>query len=354
MSKSKIEWTEFSWNVTTGCTRKSAGCDHCYAVQMTKRLAKIGATKEKYAGLVNEGKDHFNGKIKLHPDVLEEPLRWRKPRMVFVNSMSDLFHPDVPFDFIDKVFAVMALTSHHTYQVLTKRPDRMAEYLGSGIVTSVGHYDRIAIIAQTADLAPAELRENWPLSNVWLMTSIEDQSSADERIPHLLKCPAVVRGLSMEPLLAEVDLTQIPIKTSDPAINLYNCLSGAHFDEEYDDWIDDEKILGMIDWVIVGGESGHNARPMHPDWVRTLRDQCLDADVNFFFKQWGSWCPRRIGQKPAGYLLNDGTFHKKGPVKKKEKFYWWNHRPIMISKPGKETSGRLLDGKEWNQMPGVV
>lgn len=309
---SKIEWTNETWNVTTGCTRASAGCDNCYAVAMTKRLANMEATEEKYGGLVNEGKNHFNGKIKLHEDELEKPLRWRKPRKVFVNSMSDLFHPDVPFDFVDKVFSVMALTPQHTYQVLTKRPERMAEYFKTR-QNDVLSYGWISV---------DDNKKIVPLPNLWVGTSVENQEAADERIPHLLKCPAAVRFLSCEPLLGEVNI-QRKLSSIPNGFPLHNGSNGPVYPEGTT-WSE------KIDWVIVGGESGHNARPMHPDWVRSLRDQCEDAGVPFFFKQWGAYKPNHGHNNRYAHKWDDGNY---------------------AHKVGKKNAGRLMDGKEYNEFP---
>jgi protein gp37 len=304
MSKSAIEWTDETWNPVVGCTRVSAGCDLCYAVQMTKRLEAMG--QEKYAGLVNIGKNHFNGVVRTVDDALTIPLKWKKPRRVFVNSMSDLFHKDVPFEFIDKVFAVMALTPQHTYQVLTKRPERMAEYFGrtEGIsfspeqekeldrhfppvqaetmcdggestkMTEIpGWWDRLNKVKEFGVASPP---------NVWLGTSVENQEAADERIPHLLRCPAAVRFLSCEPLLGPVDLKlgtwKLCHRCGEVGVDgLYcpNCNRHSTADNP------------ELHWAICGGESGAKARPMHPDWARSLRDQCQAAGVPFFFKQWG-------------------------------------------------------------------
>lgn len=253
-SNSSIEWTEATWNPVTGCTRVSRGCDNCYAVTMTRRLAAMG--QEKYQDLINPGKGHFNGRIKLHEDALSIPLKRRKPTTYFVNSMSDLFHKDVPFAFVDRVFAVMALCPQHTFQILTKRPERMAEYItGQGGVYHVQGRIQAGMFAHASQFPKWE----WPLPNVWLGTSVEDQDAANERIPHLLRCPAAIRFLSCEPLLGPVDLTQITIP--------------------YD------SARPEIDWVIVGAESGRGARPMNLDWVRALRDQCHMAGMPLFFKQ---------------------------------------------------------------------
>lgn len=229
MEKSSIEWTETTWNPTTGCTKISAGCKNCYAAVLAKRLQAMG--QKKY-------KDGF--KLTLHPDTLQDPYKWKKARVVFVNSMSDLFHKDVPLQFIQKVFEVMNNTPKHTYQVLTKRSDRLLE------------------------LSPFL---NWT-PNIWMGVSVEDERVVN-RIEDLRYCGATTKFISCEPLIGPL-----------PNMNL----------EE-------------IDWVIVGGESGFNARPMEKEWVEDIQDQCATNGVAFFFKQWGG-----KNKKKSGRLLNGNTY----------------------------------------------
>lgn len=278
MSDTSIEWADKVWNPVVGCTRVSAGCDNCYAVKMTKRLAVMNdKSRVKYAGLVNIGKGHFNGTVRTCEDDLTKPMRWHKPARVFVNSMSDLFHKDVPFEFVDKVMAVVAISPHHTFQVLTKRPERMAEYFQH-------HCSPERVAAAAAELLYGRLetmkrdfltawdgRFALPLPNLWLGTSVENQEQAEKRIPDLLNVPAAVRFLSCEPLIGPVDLGM-----DSPELGWVNFLKPPK--------LNGERMPG-IDWVICGGESGPNARPMHPDWARSLRDQCVAAVVPFFFKQ---------------------------------------------------------------------
>ena len=369
MSKSKIEWTTDTWNPVTGCTRVSAGCDNCYAVTMTKRLSGMPHTKEKYGGLINEGKNHFNGTIKLHEAELETPIKWRKPRMVFVNSMSDLFHKDVPFRFIAKVFHVMGYTPHHTYQILTKRPDRMAEFLSGcgeweGYITHNGNPP--SSYGGNGEIICGY--ENWPLHNVWLGTSVEDQKAADDRIPHLLKCPAAVRFLSCEPLLGQVNLPYIDFpkaweiaRSVAPEYHHNKC----SFNQNNGGILCDCEVLNKVNplegihWVIAGGESGHKARPMHPGWARSLRDQCVEAGVAYFFKQWGEWTPR-CQMEDAGFSIQDldnyreEILYNTGEIMKKDGSNWTDKKESkIVAKAGKKAAGRLLDGKEWNQMPEV-
>jgi protein gp37 len=235
---SRIEWTDVTWNPVTGCDRVSPGCDHCYAERMAKRLAgRHGYPAD----------DPF--RVTLHPDRLGEPLRWRKPRRVFVNSMSDLFHAAIPDDFQACIWETMARTPRHTYQVLTKRPQRIARALGP---RGCGFYDHEGPVP-------------CPQPNVWLGTSIENDSYTF-RATHLRNSPAAVRFLSLEPLLGPL-----------PSLDLTG-----------------------IDWVIVGGESGLAARPMEPAWVRDLRDRSVAAGAAFFFKQWGGRTPKANGRELDG------------------------------------------------------
>lgn len=277
-ANSNIEWTEHTWNPVVGCTPVSPGCLNCYAATMARRLEAMGQTP--YVGLtVKKGERAvFNGTVRTLGEKLTQPLTWRKPRRVFVNSMSDLFHKDVPFEFIDKVFAVMALTPQHTYQILTKRPERMAEYLCSGGGRrNIDVYNAAAeLIACDWSKMPCDMAHTrssggnwWPLRNVCLGTSVENQPTADERVPELLKCPAVVRFLSVEPLLARVDLNIVGDGLDANATEASSWSSG-------------------IQWVIVGGESGPNSRPCDVQWIRGVVQQCKAARVPVFVKQLGA------------------------------------------------------------------
>ena len=287
-TNSSIQWTEATWNPVTGCTPVSSGCLNCYAARDAHRMAgnpnpKISA---RYKGLtvVRDGRPVFNGEVRLHEDRLPDPLRWRKPRRVFVNSQSDLFHEAVPFEFIDRVFAVMALCPQHTFQILTKRPERMAEYLNCREQSSAWSptrksgdeafrwktpCDKVYTIAREMNgdnqrLMGDRIALIWPLPNVWLGTSVEDQKTADERIPHLLRVPAVVRFLSCEPLLGPVSLRVKCPPEFQPILR-----------------------SDRINWVIAGGESGPHARPCNVAWLRSIRDQCKAAGVPLFVKQLG-------------------------------------------------------------------
>lgn len=321
----KIEWAEETWNPITGCTPISEGCQNCYARRMAKRLAgRCGYPFE----------NPF--KVTLHPDKLEQPLRWKKPRMIFVCSMGDLFHKDVPFDQISQVFDVMCSwrwptkeaecsgdaslleDPGHTFMVLTKRPERIPEWLswlglywpGDSPVNinleAEGHFGK----------------------HIWFGVTAENQARADERIPILLQIPAAVRFVSVEPMLGPVDLL-----SNDYLGGCINCEVCLDNPKTCINRAQDRKI----DWVICGGETGPGARPMHPDWVRSLRDQCQAAGVPFFFKSWGEWMYVHP-ERPAYQFSNPPS---KCATIEDMRFY----------RIGKKAAGRLLDGQEWNQYP---
>jgi protein gp37 len=326
MAKTTIEWATDVWNPVTGCTKVSEGCRNCYAEETHSRRHKAylegKAMPRQYAKLFSE--------IQLLEERLSEPLHWRKPRRVFVNSMSDLFHEDVPFDFIDHVFAVMAMTSHITYMILTKRPNRMLEYFApiggatryNWVVSAVGHQLNACRIKGFG----------WPLPNVWLGVTAENQQAADERIPLLLQTPAAVRFVSVEPMLGPVDFTNIAMPdVHQPPHVVFPSLNGFHVNTLRDDEEHMYQIDNHLDWVICGGESGPNARPMHPDWARSLRDQCKKVGVPFFFKQWGEWYPDR-----------------KGIYEQSDSAIFGN---TVVHRIGKKAAGRLLDGVEHNEFP---
>jgi protein gp37 len=334
---SRIQWTDETWNPVVGCTKVSTGCLNCYAETMAVRLRGMG--KPQYQDVVEHG--NWTGKISLVEDALTNPLRWRKARMVFVCSMSDLFHPDVPLEFIDRAFAVMALCPQHTFQILTKRPERMAEYFGSrdwgaevipaardeflssrpGLMARLGeaysHEDRVAdceILREEFERRGGRaLPQGWPFANVWLGTSIEDQRTADERIPHLLRCPAAVRFLSCEPLLGPVSVYDLTERTECPVCG-HKSLHSREPQKMYcglcagDNGRDVSiRRTGAIDWVIVGGESGPRARPCNVEWIRSILEQCRAAQIPAFVKQLGarsSW-PYLRGPRAAGPGKND-------------------------------------------------
>ena len=294
--KSKIEWTDATWNPITGCSLASPGCAHCYAMKTAGRIAHL----PQYKGLTDRSKAGFvwNGKVRLNEQVLYLPLRIRKRSRIFVNSMGDLFHEDVPEHWIDRVFEVMWEAHHkkgHVFQVLTKRAQRMRDYMVTCYVP-----------------------------NVWVGVSVENQEWANERLPYLVETPADIRFVSAEPLLGRVRLDEVWARMPSGGESLYNTLHKS--DRE-----------GRVNWVIAGGESGPRSRPMHPVWALNLRDQCLNADVPFFFKQWGEWAPKSAipldKELPRKYVEHD--------------FYDGS----LVHRFGKKRAGRLLDGCEWNQMP---
>lgn len=325
-----IEWTDETWNPIVGCSVVSPGCTNCYAMRLAGRRLKH---TEKYRGLTINTKagPAWTGTLRLWEPALTAPLHWKKPRKIFVNSQGDLFHESIPDEWIDRVFAVMALAPQHTFQVLTKRAERMRQYLGwqtfdriyraMMVHTNTGWPTRRETCAAYGIpyRQPRSAEDWWPLRNVWLGVSCERQQEADERIPLLLQTPAAIRFVSAEPLLEPIDLQNLRGGTLD-------ALRGHDFEDIGD--IRDPGDLSKshhppaLDWVIAGGESGPNARPMHPDWARTLRDQCADAGVPFFFKQWGEHGPsdlrgfgnptHRCGKKAAGRLL-DGVDHNEFP-----------------------------------------
>lgn len=371
----KIEWTDATWNIITGCTLVDEGCRHCYAAHLITSWPAIGNHPSR-KGLARKnaaGESKFTGEVRFNEQWLHQPLFWKKPRKIFVCAHGDLFHPSVPNEWIDRVFAVMALAPQHTFQVLTKRPERAIDYLSDTL-------DRIEAIEDCADdlLGSNDMpfTPHWPLPNVWLGTSISDQASADLRIPELLACPAAVRFISAEPLLGPVDIDQwlhdddcgVSRKTSRQHGQKPLCHCGERPVNEV-----------RLDWVIVGGESGPHARAMHPEWARSLRDQCAAAGVAFLFKQWGEWLP--LNQTADGAaddyyhpapvrdpdasrrckydslcLSIDGADHPTGAA---GNYHMSN--PSAFTRPGdmsmyrvgKRAAGRLLDFTEHNGFPGV-
>lgn len=388
----KIEWSEATWNPITGCSFASPGCTNCYAMELAgTRLAdhpsRKGLTQPSKAGPV------WTGELRFNEQWLDQPLRWKRPRMIFVCAHGDLFHESVPDEWIDKVFAVMALARQHTFQVLTKRSGRMRDFFRE----TTGWRARIAELLNELKPSPlwnGNVYQGWQnlhgrpdgLPNVWLGVSVEDQQRADERIPDLLATPAAIRWISAEPLLGPVDLTRIIEagraecyykqgagfttlngKTWTDSRGNLNSLTGHFWGEDlldgaWEPWTGkDEPSPGFgqpgyyrpINWVVAGGESGAKARPMHPDWARALRDQCAAAGVPFFFKQWGEFAPGEIAgafldpEKPAlGFTLFDNRWSE----------CWSEVDGHCDDEPdvyrvGKKRAGRLLDGAEHNAMP---
>lgn len=283
---SAIEWTDTTWNPTTGCDKVSPGCDHCYALTLAKRLKGMGSAKYQTDGDPKTSGPGFG--LAMHPDALNLPLSWRKPRRVFVNSMSDLFHDRVSDQFIAEAWAVMALAERHAFQVLTKRPARMRALLST---EDFKHAVGVAMVHRsiTADESTRRPIVAWPLPNVWCGVSVEDQKWADIRIPALLDTPAAVRWVSAEPLLRPVDLRWC-----------------AGIDALEPDWIGGPgggsgAPHPLLDWVVTGGESGPDFRPADPAWFRQIRDQCLAAGVAYLHKQNGGRTPKSNGRLIDGW-----------------------------------------------------
>ncbi len=339
---SNIEWTDATWNPITGCTMVSAGCTNCYAMGLAATRMKNHPSR---AGLtrMTGGRAVWTGEVRFNEGWLDQPLHWTRPRQIFVCAHGDLFHESVPDEWIDRIFAVMALTPRHTYQVLTKRPERARAYLGAPIGgTTRRNWVTSAIGQQTGKSRVASF--DWPLPNVWLGTSVEDQATADTRIPHLLATPTAVRFLSAEPLLGPLELSAVKHREG----YAIDALSGVLTDLG----VPFQDAPGKLDWIICGGESGKDARPMHPDWARSLRDQCVAAGVPFFFKQWGEYLPAgqrhgiTLGDDAEGNPIDIGSALRRGQAVAMDGL--WTYRV------GKARAGRLLDGREWNQMPGAL
>ena len=324
-TNTSIEWCEATWNPIAGCTRVSEGCRNCYAERMAHRFAGPGQPYDGLTVLAN-GHPQWSGKVSFFEKRLLDPLKWKKPRRIFVNSMSDLFHPNVPDGWIDRIFAVMALCPQHTFQVLTTRPEMMREYFqGLEEQRDEDRWWNAALDLEVlTEKQLQEFAENCPelLPNVHLGVSVEDQATADERIPLLLQTPAALRFVSAEPLLGAIDVWQYLGGARNPIGSAYGSKG--------------------LDWVICSGESGPGARPMHPDWARGLRDQCVSAGVPFFFKQWGEFtseqCPGvevRLDTLRPGQCVTSGV---KG-----------HH--TLFTRVGKKAAGALLDGRVWKDFP---
>lgn len=316
----RIEWTQATWNPVTGCTPCSSGCDHCYAAAMAARFPQThGYVYMSEAADPERGEPQSFGRVRFHPERLEQPLHWRRGRRVFVCSMGDLFHEDVPDEWIcavlDVIRACYARGYGHTFQILTKRPERMRDICRRVIFDPRGD-GRVCLDEPGWSLFPQA--GSGGLRNVWLGVTVCNQAEADAKLPVLLDTPAVLRFVSIEPMLGPVNLER---------------QLAAGIDRNGEPW--GQRSLG-IDWVICGGETGPGARPMHPRWVRHLRDQCASVGLPFFFKSWGDWAP-------------DCLCHYRRP-----------HRSVPRPKPGplgcmfhcgKARSGRLLDGREWSCFP---
>lgn len=336
MGRTGIEWTDETWNPIRGCTRVSEGCRHCYAEQQAARIVRMGDGKPTpYDGLVKlvgpDKEPRWTGVVSFVPDVLSVPLRRKKPTRYFVNSMSDLFHESLSNEQIAAVFGVMAACHQHTFQILTKRARRMREWFewvereaakagpGAEVMLCVDCADEHDVLGERFVISPP-----WPLPNVWLGVSVENQAAADERIPELLRTPAAVRFLSCEPLLGPVNLAAwLPGEdecqscgATSPAVDGDACPACGEIDHLVR-VVDGEAAerVGSLHWVIAGCESGPGARPADSSWYRALRDQCAEAGVAFFLKQAteeGTWAGDNEHEQTV--LCGPGSHRKPGGV----------------------------------------
>lgn len=378
--KTGIEWCDATWNPIAGCSIVSPGCTNCYAMKMAARIEAMreGAWRKMlaagaptldgglYTGLTQPSKAGavWTGKVALAGEpALTQPLRWKRPRSIFVNSMGDLFHESVPDEWIDRVFAVMALAPQHTFIVLTKRAKRMREYIAhSGVARRIHEIAcdlalslelNVVLIADGIDerLAPPGIRVRlgqWSLPNVILGVSCEDQTRAEERIPDLLATPAAMRIISAEPLLGAIDFMLRPVDGGD-----WDALRGLEYYSGASVYSDSALALKTIhpslDAIILGGESGPGARPMHPDWARSIRDQCAAAGVPFFFKQWGEWALHR--PVSGGDLGGDMSAGRVRIVHRVEDCPDETGTSRYMARVGKRRAGRLLDGRAHDDLP---
>lgn len=408
---SSIEWTDATWNPVTGCTKVSEGCRNCY-ITRTPPFRMQGRRWDRSGLGATTG-------VRLHEERIGQPLRWRKPRRVFVCSLADLFHDDVPDGHIARVWDVMGQCPQHTFQILTKRPARMRSWLtrwadttgdaerdgqhlppmprGPEAVRATYTSGRAHLFADMLDSMGdppkgyayplydwMEGQRFWPsvLPNVWIGTTVEDQQTANRRIPILLGTPAAVRWISAEPLLGPIyfanvlDLGQIGHSGRHHGDGSPGCPRELHHHH-------DPQCEFPIDWVVAGGESGPGARPMNPVWLRILRDRCVAAGVPFLFKQWGEWSPApwKLGREPGetddAYRARSdaegathaftGDFYRDGDGRDVEGFMELSHRPwscergpttpggaVGMRRAGKKVAGRVLDGRTWDQYPGAL
>lgn len=362
----QISWTEATWNPIVGCSVLSPGCKHCYAMRMARRLELMGQAR--YAGLtqMTAAGPVWTGETRPVFETLFAPVLRAKPTIYFVNSMSDLFHETVPQEIIDRIFAVMAISARHVFQLLTKRSARMRAYLRDpetpgriyqevcSIVTEEGHDFGVILIAHPGQeaFAPPGPRVRlgvWPLPNVWLGISAEDQKRADERIPDLLQSPAALRWVSAEPLLGRIDFRMIAADDTGEI----DALTGTVFCQGRNE----PAKIPRLDWIVVGGESGPEARPMHPDWARQIRDACRATDVIFHFKQWGAWIPKidRERDDPDWRADYSHKFNDRRP-----EIRWLNldggrgfhgERFHIMRRVGAKKAGYELDGQTHRDLP---
>ncbi|WP_027367388.1 phage Gp37/Gp68 family protein [Desulfocurvibacter africanus] len=329
MNRTGIPYLDYTWNPITGCSKCSPACDNCWAEKMAKRLAgRVGYPKDK----------PFSATF--HPDRLIEPMQLQKPSRIGVTFMGDLFHEDVPGAWLHQVFAYMSLCPQHTFLVLTKRPQRMHEYL-------------TALADEESWKRTLGLKwiNGWPLRNVWLGTSIWDQPSAKRNIPPLLATPAAVRWVSYEPALGPVNLEAICGALPEGSITCH--YGRAHARRECD-------CAFGLDWVVCGGESGPGARPMHPDWARKLSEHCRRYRVPFWFKQWGEWCPAESlyeaatlqnGARASNQVVCDSNGQHY--LKDDPKGHWFDDS-YYSERVGTKVAGNALNGEIIEQLPEVA
>lgn len=318
----KIEWTHIpgykgeTWNPVTGCTKISPGCANCYAETFLMRFHRSGPFLP-------------GNEIQLHHDRFGIPFRWKAPRSIFVNSVSDTFHEQVPDDFILEIFKKALFNRRHLFIFLTKRPARMLEWFNSGWYQ--------VQLKEWAGLTDQTL----PLDNVWLGTSVENQYWANDRVPRLLECPAVVHFVSCEPLLGPIDLTNLKTPT------------GWGMDALRAEFTQYAHPMYSLDQVIVGGESGNSKkiRPMHPEWARHLRDQTKISNKAFFFKQWGSYRPATVDDVASH--PDKIRFINLDPHKRHDGRYQLEETDIVMIKGSKGANGHILDGEVWQEFPSI-
>ena len=353
---SKIEWTDKTWNPITGCTKISAGCANCYAERMSKRLAGLGGYPKK---------DPFRPGLE-HPKQWLKPCKWKKPRLIFVCSMGDLFHKDVSFDLVHKVLAVAINEPRHTFILLTKRPERMYEFITH--YRHDGHHvfsDRVTPYNPSRNKQAYLLldhKQDWPLANLWLGGSAENQAALDARAPYVISTPSALWFMSLEPLIGPIDLRPRP--------NPDTCIVCGEGPDAPHNHPFGYRNRGL-DWIIVGGETGPGARPMHPEWVRKIRDQCAQAGIPFFFKSWGEYGPSgvdlqtgeptfRMFQNKAQWVNKARTWMLPGDIcldmtgrilRKGADFDGARYPVAIMRKMGKKAAGNLLDGQVWDQFP---
>jgi protein gp37 len=355
-----------TWNPIVGCSIKSAACTHCYAMGVANRLLdKPGSHYEGTTKRVN-GNAVWTGKVALAPEeIMLRPLRWSRPRGIFVNSMGDVFHEDVPDEWVTQAFVVMALANQHTFYILTKRPERMRAWMTAhnraGEMKAV---IRANVLRQPARLGFRKYDGTfdevldalpWPLANVWMGVTAEDQDRAVERIPVLLQTPAARRFVSIEPMLGEMDLRRL---TVEPGVHLDALGYYGQSSDAGETSLDFPAALGRypyksprLDWVLVGGESGDRKkiRVMRPDWARKIRDQCVEAGVAYFFKQWGEYV---TGRADGDVFHVDGKTHGQlGLSEAGVKVAMRAVDGVIFGAVGVGRAGAELDGRTWNQRP---